>query len=348
MSMLPIIEWKDDHIRILDQRKLPLKKEYYLCRSPKEVLSAIRKMVIRGAPAIGIAAGMGIALGALKSRAKTTAKLIEDLKKVGNILKSARPTAYNLQWAVNRILNLAEERDYLPPDKMKEVIINEALSILEEDIERNKRIGHFGKELIPDDATVLTHCNAGALATGGYGTALGVIRSAVESGKRVKVLADETRPWLQGLRLTSFELMEDGIPVEIITDNSAGSMMRLGKVDVVITGADRIAKNGDTANKIGTYQLAVLAKENRIPFFIAAPTSTIDPNIKSGDEIEIEFRDQDEIRKIGNKRIVGDDVKALNPAFDITPARYISGIITEKGIIGPPYVKGINQIINQI
>ncbi len=342
--MLPTIEWKGDHIRMLDQRKLPLKKEYYVCKAPKDVMDAIKKMVIRGAPAIGIAAGMCMALCAVRSKARSGSALLMDLRKTADTLEKARPTAYNLKWAIKRMLNRAERMTSSSPEKIRESMIEEALSILKEDIDINRKMGYFGQELIPDGATVLTHCNAGALATGGYGTALGVIRAAVESGKKVRVMADETRPWLQGLRLTAFELMEDGIPVEVITDSAAGSFMRSGRIDIVITGADRIAANGDTANKIGTYQIAVLAKENRIPFFIAAPLSTIDTSIKSGEEIDIEFRDPDEIRRIGRKSIVGQEVNALNPAFDVTPSRYITGIITEKGIIGPPYISGIRRI----
>jgi methylthioribose-1-phosphate isomerase len=345
--MIPTIEWKNDHIRMIDQRKLPLKREWYICRSPKDVIDAIKKMVIRGAPAIGIAAAMGMALSAKRAPSGSYSRFVQYIKKTAKAFIDSRPTAYNIRWAVERMLTLAKEMESKPVKKIKIAMKDEAFQILKEDIEINKRMGQYGQGLIPDGATVLTHCNAGALATGGYGTALGVIRAAVEAGKRIKVIADETRPWLQGLRLTAFELMEDGIPVTVIADSSAGFLMRRGEIDIVITGADRIAANGDTANKIGTYQVAVLAKENRIPFYIAAPLSTIDPSLRSGDQITIEFRDPDEIKRVGRKVIVPSNVKALNPAFDITPNKYITGIVTEKGIIHPPYRSRIKKIFSQ-
>jgi len=330
---------------MIDQRKIPARSEWYICRGYKDVISAIQKMVIRGAPAIGVAAAMGLAMGAGSIKAGTFNSFIIRFKKIADQMLAARPTAVNLRWAVERMLALAEGlKGRMSVAEIKAVLRQESEKILAEDIRINMRMGEHGQTLIPEGATVLTHCNAGSLATGGYGTALGVIRAACERGKKVKVIADETRPWLQGLRLTAFELMQDNIPVSVIVDNAAGYLMRNGKIDLVITGADRIAANGDVANKIGTYQVAVLAGENNIPFYVAAPVSTIDITIEDGDMIPVEKRSPAEITKVGNKDMGPEDVKAINPAFDITPARYISAIITERGVIKAPYKEALRLL----
>ncbi len=337
--MIPTIKWDGNQVKMIDQRKLPHKIEWYVARSYKDIIRAIENMVIRGAPAIGIAGAMAIALGAYSIKTRSYDTFFKRITEIAEEILSTRPTAVNLRWAIERMIRVVNRMRGKPVFEIKEVLREESQKILEEDIEINRRIGKNGEKLIPDGATILTHCNAGSLATGGYGTALGVIRAAHEAGKKIKVIADETRPWLQGLRLTVFELMQDGIPVKVIVDSAAGYLMKEGKIDLVITGADRIAANGDTANKIGTYQLAVLAKENNIPFYVAAPTSTIDPNTKDGSMIPIEYRSADEILKIDGRQIGPKDAEALNPVFDITPARYITAIITEKGIIKEPYKK---------
>ena len=335
--MIATVEWKDKKVRMIDQRKLPHKIEFYICRNYKDVIRAIKLMVIRGAPAIGIAGAMGLALGAFSIKTSSYEIFIKRLSEIKKEILSSRPTAVNLNWALERMMKLALSLKGRPVSEIKDALFMESKKILEEDIELNKKIGEYGNELVPDEATILTHCNAGSLATGGYGTALGVIRAAHEAGKKIKVIADETRPWLQGLRLTLFELMQDRIPVAVIVDSAAGYLMRSGKIDLVITGADRIAANGDVANKIGTYQLSIMAKEHNIPFYVAAPTSTIDPHIDSGDKIPIEYRGADEILKIGNRYIGPKGAEAINPVFDITPSANISAIITEKGIIKNPH-----------
>jgi methylthioribose-1-phosphate isomerase len=345
--MIPTIEWHDGHVRMIDQRKLPGKKEWYVCRSYRDAIRGIRNMVIRGAPAIGVAAAMGLALGARSIRTTKAADFIARLKQMGEEMLQARPTAVNLRWAVQRMVGLAERMSDRPTDEITEALRNESETILAEDIAVNRQMGMNGQVLVPDGATVLTHCNAGALATGGYGTALGVIRAARETGKRIQVIADETRPWLQGLRLTAFEMMEDGIPVSVIADNAAGSLMRQKRIDLVITGADRIAANGDVANKIGTYQVAVLARAHRIPFYVAAPLSTIDAATRNGDLIPVEERGPEEIARIGGRQIGPKGVTAQNPVFDITPARFVSAIITEKGVIRPPFQKGIQEALSR-
>ncbi len=343
--MIPTIEWDGMHVRMVDQRKIPSKIDWYICRGYKDVIKAIEKMVIRGAPAIGVAGAMGLALGAYSIRSKSKAIFISRFKEMSDKMLLARPTAVNLKWAIERMESLVRKMAEKPVYEIKSALKLESENILAEDIEINRMIGKNGQSLIPDKATILTHCNAGALATGGYGTALGVIRAAFENGKDIEVIADETRPWLQGLRLTAFELMEEGIPVSVIADNAAGFLMRQKMIDLIITGADRIAANGDVANKIGTYQVAVLAKTNRIPFYVAAPISTIDPTIKKGDIIPIEERSPEEIIKFGKLKIGPSGVRALNPAFDITPAKYVSAIITEKGIIRPPFTKRIKELL---
>ncbi len=342
--MIPTIQWHGNHVRMIDQRYIPAKIDWYVCRGYKDVIKAIKSMVIRGAPAIGVAAAMGMAQGACSIRAGKYSAFMERFKEIAEEMLLARPTAVNLRWAVERMTGLVEKMEGRPVEEIKSVLKKESEKILAEDIEINRRMGGNGMKLVPKGATILTHCNAGSLATGGYGTALGVIRAAHENGKDIKVIADETRPWLQGLRLTAFELMEDRIPVSVIADNAAGSLMRRKKIDLVITGADRIAANGDVANKIGTYQVAVLAKTNKIPFYVAAPLSTIDPTIKNGDLIPVEERGPEEIYRLGKTQMGPSGVNAINPAFDITPAKYISAIITEKGVIRSPFRTGIRKL----
>jgi len=341
--MVPTIEWHGRQVRMIDQRKLPGKKEWYVCRGYRDVIRGIRTMVIRGAPAIGVAAAMGLALGARSIRHRNRDEFMARLQTISKEMLQARPTAVNLRWSVERMLRLAHRLADHSVGDIKQALREESETILAEDIEINRKMGMNGQTLVPDGATVLTHCNAGALATGGYGTALGVIRAAWEKGKKIQVIADETRPWLQGLRLTAFELMEEGIPVSVIADNAAGYLMRQKQVDLVVTGADRIAANGDVANKIGTYQVAVLARTHKIPFYVAAPLSTIDPTLRNGDLIPVEQRGPEEIARFGKRQIGPSNVVALNPAFDITPARYVSAIITETGVIRSPYRKGIRD-----
>ncbi len=343
--MIPAIKWEGSDIHILDQRKLPQEKDWIVCRSIQGVISAIRKMAIRGAPAIGIAAAMGMALGA----ESIASGKYEDFKRnflvMADRMKSARPTAVNLAWAVKRMTDVLDEMKENSTEDIKRALKRESILILEQDKDINRKIGINGLDLVPQGSTILTHCNAGALATGGHGTALGVVRAAREAEKDIRVIVDETRPLLQGARLTAFELKEEGIPYKLIVDGAAGYLMRKGKVDLVITGADRIASNGDTANKIGTYQLGVLAKENNIPFYIAAPLSTFDPGLKNGDSIPVEQREPAEVTSICGRPVSPEDSDALNPAFDITPARYISAIITEKGVIIPPYKSAIGNLL---
>ncbi|ADR19836.1 S-methyl-5-thioribose-1-phosphate isomerase [Calditerrivibrio nitroreducens] len=322
------IIWENDKLLLLDQRQLPFKKIYVECCSIYDVAKAIKDMVVRGAPAIGVAAAYGFVLGKING--------IDD-ETIYNILINTRPTAVNLEWALQRCLN--QYKDYGD-------LLELAKKIHEEDISINKQIGKNGKELINNGENILTHCNAGALATGGYGTALGVIRAAFEEGKRIHVYVDETRPYLQGARLTAYELMEDGIDCTLICDNMAGYLMRLGKIDKVIVGADRIASNGDTANKIGTYSIAVLAMHHRIPFYVAAPISTFDMSINDGSFIKIEERAPYEVREVFGTKIATDETKVFNPSFDVTPHYLISGFITEKGVICPPYGNFILEKFN--
>lgn len=328
------LRWSDEGLYLLDQRKLPHETVYVLCKDHIDVARAIKDMVVRGAPAIGVAAAYGVALGV---KNLSLAKIDE----IVDLLSKTRPTAVNLFWALERMRKKA-----LSSSSWEE-LLEEAKAIHEEDIKANERIGKFGAHLIPQSANVLTHCNAGALATGGFGTALGVIRFAVKQGKKVRVFADETRPVLQGARLTTWELMMDGIEVTLITDNMAGYLMSKGEIDLVIVGADRIASNGDVANKIGTYSLAVLAKHHGIPFYVAAPTSTVDLSIPSGKDIPIEERDPREVLEINGVKIAPSGVKVFNPAFDVTPAELISAIITEKGIIRHPFSKNLPEVISK-
>ena len=343
--MIPTIEWRGDRVRMIDQRKLPGRVAWFTCRGYRDVIRGIQEMVIRGAPAIGVAAAMGLALGARSIRTRSPEVFEKRFHEMAGEMAEARPTAVNLRWAVERMTRLVEETGGKPVREIQEALRRESEKILAEDIAINRAMGRHGQELVPPKATILTHCNAGALATGGYGTALGVIRAAYEAGKAVTVIADETRPWLQGLRLTAFELMEEGIPVTVIADSAAGSLMRRGGIDLVVTGADRIAANGDVANKIGTYSVAVLARENRIPFYVAAPLSTIDARIRNGEMIPVEERDPREVTHFGNRCMGPEGVAARNPAFDITPARYVSAIITETGVLRPPYGTSIRQAL---
>jgi len=333
---------------MLDQRLLPTEEKYLTLRSYEEVADAIKKMVVRGAPAIGVSAAMGLALGASQSVGTSVADLEYDFDFICKVMEATRPTAVNLFWAIERMRRaLAKAKaETSEVEEVKQRLVNEALAIFQEDIDSNRALGRFGADLIPDDATVLTHCNAGALATAGdYGTALGVIRGAIDAGKRVAVIADETRPFLQGSRLTAWELSKDNIPVTIITDNMAGHVMKQGKVDCVIVGADRIAANGDTANKIGTYMVAVLARQHQIPFYVAAPISTIDLAIASGEEIPIEERDSKEVTHMRDQQLAPEGVDVHNFAFDVTPNELIAAIITDRGVARSPYAESLAALV---
>jgi len=344
--LIKTIEWTDEGVRMIDQRKLPIAEEYPLFRTYEEVAEAIRVMVVRGAPAIGVAAAMGVALGVSGSKAGTSAELQADFETITSTLAGTRPTAVNLFWAIERMKKAfdAAVRANSSRATIERLLIDEAQAIHAEDIDNNRRMGKFGAELLPQSGTILTHCNAGALATAGYGTALGVIRAAIESGKRLKVLADETRPFLQGSRLTAWELWKDGIDVRVISDNMAGAFMRQGLVDAVIVGADRIAANGDVANKIGTYTVAVMARHHDIPFYVAAPLSTLDLSIPDGSHIPIEQRTPTEVTHIGGTRIVPEGVAVFNPAFDVTPHEFVTAIVTEVGVGLPPYIDSLAKL----
>jgi methylthioribose-1-phosphate isomerase len=346
--MIKTVEWTKEGVRMLDQRLLPSEEKYLMLRSYDEVAEAIRKMVVRGAPAIGVSAAMGIALGASQSVGTSVADLEDDLSYIFDVMSKTRPTAVNLFWAIERMRSRFEkEKSVGDVEKVKEALVAEALAIFNEDILANRAIGEFGAPLIPDGGTVLTHCNAGALATAGdYGTALGVVRGARDAGKKVAVIADETRPFLQGLRLTAWELAKDNIPVTVITDNMAGHVMKSGQVDAVVVGADRIAANGDTANKIGTYVVAVLAKQHNIPFYVAAPVTTLDLSLASGEEIPIEERDASEITHIRDHQLAPDGISVQNPAFDVTPNELITAIITDKGVAEPPFAASLKKLSN--
>jgi methylthioribose-1-phosphate isomerase len=344
--MIRTIEWTDAGVVMLDQRLLPAEEIYRTYTDHREVAEAIRSMVIRGAPAIGVAAAMGIALGVKISDAKDLAELDASFERICSDIASTRPTAVNLFWAVARMKSVYSRTRSQGIAAVRSALIRESTAMHSEDVEANRMMGRFGQELIPAKAQVLTHCNAGALATAGYGTALGVIRAAVEAGKQIQVFADETRPFLQGARLTAWELRKDNIPVTIITDNMAGYFMQKGKIDCIVVGADRIAANGDVANKIGTYSVAVLAKENGVPFFVAAPISTLDLSLADGSQIPIEERNPDEVRKIMGVSIVPDDARVANPAFDVTPNRYVQAIITERGIARPPFQTSLRELAN--
>src|SRR5579862_4481434 len=345
--MIQTLEWTESGVRFIDQTKLPMEETYVTCRTCDQVANAIRKMVVRGAPAIGVAAAMGIALGVKNSKAKTVGELKPDFEHFCEVIGQTRPTAVNLFWAIRRMREKFESLRVRPLPEIKKAIVEEAQRMHAEDIAANQAMGRFGAMLMPASGGVLTHCNAGALATCGYGTALGVIRAAVEQGKKIHVYADETRPFLQGSRLTAWELMKDGIPTTVIADNMAGAVMKQGRIGAVVVGADRIAANGDVANKIGTYTVAVLAKEHGIPFYVAAPFSTVDLATADGSGIPIEQRDRKEVTHIAGKQMVPPGVEVENPAFDVTPAKFVTAIVTEKGIARPPYEESLQKLNGQ-
>jgi methylthioribose-1-phosphate isomerase len=341
--LIPTVAWQDGEVVMIDQRRLPAEEVYLRCRHHSEVAQAIKDMAIRGAPAIGVAAALGIALGVRNSKAEGEA-LQAAFDRICRDMAATRPTAVNLFWAIERMRRRFEAARAMGGPALRDALLDEARAVEEEDVAACRRIGELGAELIPERARVLTHCNAGALATAGYGTALGVIRSAARRGKIENVLADETRPYLQGARLTAWELSREGIPTTLIADNMAGHMMARGEVDAVVVGADRVAANGDVANKIGTYTLAVLARENGLPFYVAAPVSTIDLGTPSGDAITIEERPPDEITHHGGRRLAPEGVAVRNPAFDVTPHRYVSAIVCERGVARPPYTESLARL----
>jgi methylthioribose-1-phosphate isomerase len=346
-TMIPTLEWTETGVRFLDQTRLPLEEAYVLAKTYQDVATVITTMVVRGAPAIGVSAAMGVALGAKNSPAKTLDALSQDVKTMSAVLAATRPTAVNLFWAIQRMgekFDALKAQPGITLDGIRAGLIAEAQTMYDEDIAACKAMGDFGAELMPEEGGVLTHCNAGALATCGYGTALGVIRSAVAEGRKLHVYADETRPFLQGARLTAWELMHDGIPTTVLCDNMAASRMRMGKIQAVVVGADRIAANGDVANKVGTYGVAVLAKEHGIPFYVAAPWSTIDLNTATGDAIPIEERSAVEVTHHGGKQLTPHGVGIENPAFDVTPAKYVTAIITERGVLRAPYAEALKEM----
>jgi methylthioribose-1-phosphate isomerase len=338
------LEFKNGVLKLIDQTKLPTEYITIDCKTYKEAASAITDMIVRGAPAIGVTAAYGIVLGAFEIETSSKIDFFKQLDEICSTLRNTRPTAVNLFWAIDRVYKKALSNEAKTINEIKDIILKEAYKMDEEDVATNKSIGSNGNQLIKQNDTILTHCNAGALATCDYGTALSVVRVAHESGKNINVIADETRPYLQGARLTTWELQQDGIPVTLICDNMAGHFMKAGNINCVIVGADRIALNGDTANKIGTYSVAVLAKENNLPFYVAAPVSTIDFSIETGDSIPIEERKAEELTHIKGIRISPEGVPVLNPAFDVTPNKYITAIITEKGIIYPPFNENIKKL----
>ncbi len=342
--MVNTLEWTEAGVRFIDQTKLPTEEVYVTCATYQDVADAIRTMIVRGAPAIGVAAAMGIALGLKSVKADNIADLRNQFGHICRLMGETRPTAVNLFWAIRRMQRRFEELSGRPLAEIRQRMIDEARLMHQEDIEANREMGRNGAVLLPSSGSILTHCNAGALATAGYGTALGVIRSAVESGKQLHVYADETRPFLQGSRLTAWELMKDGIPTTVISDNMAGHIMSQGKIQAVIVGADRIAANGDTANKIGTYSVAILAKEHGIPFYVAAPFSTVDLETPDGGKIPIEERNSIEVTHLGGKQIAPTGVDVRNPAFDVTPAKYITAIITERGVAKAPFGEALRSL----
>lgn len=336
------VSWENNSVMFIDQTKLPNKLVYVRCKSYKEVADVIRKLVVRGAPAIGVSAAFGIALAAQQSNAKTLPELMTDLNNAFKVLQATRPTAVNLFWALERVM--ARGMRATTVQEAKRAILNEALKMAEEDIETNRKIGAYGLKLLKDGDIVLTHCNAGSLATVAYGTALGVIRAAKESGKRLSVIATETRPVMQGSRLTAFELLHDGIDVSLITDTAVGHIMAMGAINHVIVGADRVLHTGHVFNKIGTYQVAILANKHNVPFYVAAPLSTFDFE-SNPDDVIIEDRSADEVVRVGRKRIAPKGVRVFNPAFDMTPPELITGIITEKGVLKPPFEKNLKALL---
>jgi methylthioribose-1-phosphate isomerase len=342
--MIKTLEWTDEGVRFIDQRKLPTEETYLTCTTYEEVADAIRDMVVRGAPAIGVTAAMGIALGVRDAEGDHVSELRRHFDEICETIGETRPTAVNLFWAIRRMQDRFEACSEMPVEQIKQALILEAQRMYVEDIAANEAMGKHGAALMPSSGGVLTHCNAGALATCGYGTALGVIRAAVESGKKLQVFADETRPFLQGSRLTAWELVKDGIPTTVISDNMAGTIMKQGKIDAVVVGADRIAANGDVANKVGTYTVAVLAKEHGIPFYVAAPFSTVDLETPDGSKIPIEQRATREVTHIAGKAIAPEGVKVENPAFDVTPAKYVTAIITERGVVKAPYEENLRKL----
>lgn len=337
--MVETIEWTPAGVVMIDQTKLPQEEAYVTCRDYREVAHAIKTMIIRGAPAIGVAAAMGVAIGALHSD-----NLEADMPVICETLAKTRPTAVNLFWAIDRMKRLYESLRGKSVEDIRRRLVEEAIQVKVEDVAINEAMGRHGADLIPDGKTVLTHCNAGALATAGYGTALGVIRAAVAQGKKVDVFADETRPFLQGARLTAWELQHDGIPTTLITDNMAGHFLKSGRIGCVVVGADRIAGNGDVANKIGTYGVAVLAKENGVPFYVAAPISTLDLTLASGDQIPIEERPSAEVTHVAGVEMAPSGIGVANPAFDVTPNRYVTAIITERGVARPPFTESLRKL----
>ena len=342
--MIRTIEWTPKGVVMLDQRLLPTEEVYNTYEDYPGVAEAIRSMVIRGAPAIGVAAAMGVALGVRKAAAKTLGELDTQFDRICAVIAGTRPTAVNLFWAVERMKGVYRRSRSRGVEAVRAALEEEARAMHAEDVRANQELGRLGQELIPDDSCVLTHCNAGALATAGYGTALGVIRAAVAAGKKIHVYADETRPFLQGARLTAWELQQDGVPVTVITDNMAGHFLQKGRIGCVVVGADRIAANGDVANKIGTYSVAVLAKENGVPFYVAAPVSTLDLSLPDGSHIPIEERSAEEVRKFQGVPVTPENVPVSNPAFDVTPHRYVSAIITDRGVARPPYLETLRAL----
>jgi methylthioribose-1-phosphate isomerase len=340
-TLIETIQWTDAGVVMIDQTRLPLEEKYVTCRNYQEVAEAIRNMIIRGAPAIGVAAAMGVAIGVLHA---SPAELDREFGTICDTLARTRPTAVNLFWAIDRMKRLYGSLRGRPIEEIRKRLVEEARLMKQEDIAINQAIGRNGAPLVPDGKTVLTHCNAGALATAGYGTALGVIRAAFDSGKQVDVFADETRPFLQGARLTVWELQQDCIPTTLITDNMAGHFMKTGRIGCVVVGADRIAANGDVANKVGTYSVAVLAKENGVPFFVAAPISTLDLTLATGDQIPIEERAPAEVTHVFGQQVAPGGTLVMNPAFDVTPARYVTAIITERGVARAPYTESLRTI----
>ena len=342
--MIKTLEWTGGGVRFIDQTRLPTEETYVTCQDYQQVAKAIRDMIVRGAPAIGVAAAMGIALGVKQSSAQDPADLRAEFAHISETLAATRPTAVNLFWAIRRMREKFVAMEHQPVAEIKAALVREAQQMYLEDIAANEAMGRHGATLMPASGGVLTHCNAGALATCGYGTALGVIRAARAAGKQIHVFADETRPFLQGARLTAWELTKDGIPTTLIADNMAGAMMKQGKIKAVVVGADRIAANGDVANKIGTYTVAVLAREHGIPFYVAAPWSTVDLNTATGDAIPIEQRSPREVTHHAGKQVAPDGVQVENPAFDVTPSKYVAAIITERGIAKPPFAEALKQL----
>jgi len=343
VGVVPTVAWEDGVVVMIDQRRLPHEEVLLRCRDHHEVADAIKDMAIRGAPAIGVAAALGLALGARVSRSESGA-LRSEWSDMCATLAATRPTAVNLFWAIERMRRRFDAVSPQGGEALRRALLDEALAIQQEDLESCHRMGDLGAELLPAEARVLTHCNAGALATAGYGTALGVIRSAARLGKIKTVFADETRPWLQGARLTAWELLQDGIPTTLIADNMAGHLMARGEINAVVVGSDRIAANGDVANKIGTYSVAVLAKEHEIPFYVAAPVSTFDLATPSGKDIPIEERPADEVTHVAGHRVAPEGIAVRNPAFDVTPHRYVTAIVCERGVARPPFGESLRAL----